>query len=110
MRKDATTIAKIAGVITCNWRGIHLETIPQFNYYHNRDMVNDGLVTVDGQSGPTDKPYTDWKVGTEIEKGIWYNMPVEGDKDHISWMGIGQPKEAYFQYFDEMLDGFRRLK
>ena len=110
MKKEATTIAKIAGVITCNWRGIHLETIPQFNYYHKRDMFNDGLVTVDGQSGPKDKPCTDWTVGTELEKGIWYNMPVEQDKDHISWMGIGQPKDAYFNYFDEMLDGFRRLK
>ena len=37
-------------------------------------------------------------------------MPVEGDKDHISWMGIGQQKDVYFNYFDEMLDGFRRLK
>ncbi|MBQ5684639.1 MAG: hypothetical protein IIV27_03270 [Clostridia bacterium] len=68
MRKDATTIAKIAGVITCNWRGIHLETIPQFNYKHTRDMKNDGLVTVAGQSAPADKPQTDWTVGTEIEK------------------------------------------
>ena len=109
MKKDATTIAKIAGVITCNWRGIHLETIPQFNYDHRRDMVNDGLVTVVGQSAPVDKPHTDWEQGMEIEKGIWYNMPVEGDKDHISWMGIGQPKDVYFDYFDEMLDGFRRL-
>ena len=110
MRKDATTIAKIAGVITCNWRGIHLETIPQFNYYHKRDMYNDGLITVDGQSAPMDKPHTDWVAGTELEKGIWYNMPVEQDKDHISWMGIGQQKDVYFNYFDEMLDGFRRLK
>ena len=110
MKKDATMIAKIAGVITCNWRGIHLETIPQFNYYHKRDMYNDGLVTVDGQSAPMDKPHTDWVAGTELEKGIWYNMPVEQDKDHISWMGIGQQKDVYFNYFDEMLDGFRRLK
>ena len=110
MKKDATMIAKIAGVITCNWRGIHLETIPQFNYYHKRDMYNDGLITVDGQSAPMDKPHTDWVAGTELEKGIWYNMPVEQDKDHISWMGIGQQKDVYFNYFDEMLDGFRRLK
>ena len=110
MRKDATTIAKIAGVITCNWRGLHLETIPQFNYEHKRDMKNDGLVTVIGQSAPVDKPYTDWAPDKEIEKGIWYNMPVEGDKDHISWMGIGQKKDVYFNYYEEMLDGFRRLK
>lgn len=110
MRKDATTIAKIAGVITCNWRGLHLETIPQFNYEHKRDMPNDGLVTVIGQSAPVDKPHTDWTADTEIEKGIWYNMPVEKDKDHISWMGIGEDKDVYFDYYEEMLDGFRRLK
>ena len=108
MRKDATTIAKIAGIITCNWRGLHLETVPQFNYEHKRDMPNDGLVTVVGQSAPLDKPYTDWEEGKEIEKGIWYNMPIE-HKDHISWMGIGEDKDVYFDYFDQMLDGFRKL-
>ncbi len=110
MREDATLIAKIAGIITCNWRGLHLETVPQFQYEHKRDMPNDGLVTVVGQSAPLDKPHTDWAEGTEIEKGIWYNMPIENDKDHISWMGIGQKKDVYFDYFEEMLDGFRRLK
>ena len=28
----------------------------------------------------------------------------------LSLMGIGQQKDVYFNYFDEMLDGFRRLK
>ncbi|MBO4382557.1 MAG: hypothetical protein J5847_00530, partial [Clostridia bacterium] len=55
MRKDATMIAKIAGFLTCNWRGLHLETIPQFDYDHKRDMYNDGFVTVIGQSAPVDK-------------------------------------------------------
>ncbi len=110
MRKDATRIAKIAGLITCNWRGLHLETVPQFQYDHKRDMGNDGLVTVVGQSAPLDKPFTDWTQETDIEKGIWYNMPIEGDKDHLSWMGIGEDGKEYFDYFDEMLDSFRRLK
>ena len=102
-------IAKIAAVITNNWRGLNLETVPQFQYDHRRDMENDGLVTVVGQSAPLDKPHCDWEEGMEIEKGMWYNMPIEA-KDHLSWMGFGVPKAEYFDYFEQMLDGFRRLK
>ena len=109
MSDHAGIIAKIAGAITCNWRGLNLETVPSYNYDHKTDMYNDGLVTVKGQSGPDDKPNVDWEEGLEIQKGIWYNMPVE-KKDHLSWMGFGQEKNAYFNYMDQMLDGFRRLK
>lgn len=109
MSDHAGVIAKIAGAITCNWRGLNLETVPSYNYDHKKDMYNDGLVTVKGQSGPDDKPNVDWEEGMEIEKGVWYNMPVE-KKDHLSWMGFGEEKDTYFDYYEQMLDGFRRLK
>ena len=108
MSEHAGIIAKIAGAVTCNWRGLNLETVPQYQYNHKTDMYNDGLVTVNGQSAPLDKPFTTWEEGMEIEKGIWYNMPVE-KKDHLSWMGVGEDKETYRAYMEQMLDTLRRL-
>ena len=108
MNDDATIITKIAGFITCNWRGLNLDQVPIYNYNHYEDMWNDGFVTIKGMSGPQNKPNKDWEEGMEIEKGIWYNMPVE-NKDHMSWMGFGEEKNTYYNYIEGILDSFRRL-
>lgn len=73
-------------------------------------LPSDGLVNVKGQSAPLNKPQADWdgKDASGLKAGIWYNMPVE-DKDHMSWMGIGEDKDTYFRYFLDMMNLFANL-
>ncbi len=68
----------------------------------------DGFVNVPGQSAPFNQPYADFPGEESIEPGIWYNMPVE-DKDHMSWMGFGEPKDKYFAEYEVMLKRFAAL-
>jgi len=69
---------------------------------------NDGIVNVIGQSAPLDAPQKDYHPGEQVHPGIWYNMPIER-KDHMSWAGIGEDKETYTQYYEDMVKWFAAL-
>ena len=63
---------------------------------------NDGIVPVVGQSAPLNAPQKDYEAGETVKPGLWYNMPVER-KDHMSWAGIGEDKDTYLAYYEDML-------
>lgn len=69
---------------------------------------NDGFVNLTGQSAPLNAPSEEADENTEFKPGIWYNMPPRPG-DHLIWIGIPGPREAYFKMFDDMIDRFRRL-
>lgn len=108
MDDDTTLISKLAGPVCCNWRSNQLQYDPRYNYDKDEWMPNDGLVNVPGLSAPFNKKYVTWEEGMDIVPGTWYNMPIE-HKDHMSWMGLGEDKDTFLQYYVDMLDGFKEL-
>jgi len=71
---------------------------------------SDGMVNVEGQKAPYNKPSADWdgKDASGLKAGIWYNMPVE-DKDHMSWAGCGEKPKVLYKYYEDMLKLFADL-
>ena len=59
---------------------------------------NDGFVNVMSTRGPLNEPKTDFVSNEESKPGIWNVMPVEW-KDHLSYMGVGETKEEYNDFF-----------
>ncbi|MDD6807237.1 MAG: hypothetical protein PUD72_02140 [Oscillospiraceae bacterium] len=51
----------------------------------------------------------DAKPKEKYKPGIWYNMPVE-HRDYLSWAGSGVPSKEYFEYMENMLETFSKLK
>ncbi len=63
---------------------------------------NDGLVNVMSGRAPRSKPWVSYTCDADIKPGMWIDMPIE-DKDHMSYCGAGETREAYTTYFYEML-------
>lgn len=91
-------------------------TVPIIDRYRNKDLgiddtwaASDGIVPIPGMNAPVGMPKKDWDESESFKPGIWYQMPVEGDKDHQSFMGMGMKKANYYAYFRDMLNMFREL-
>lgn len=72
-------------------------------FYKDKDhgvdwRPNDGLVNVECARHPANEPFVEYQDGMEIRPGIWHVMPVE-DKDHVSYMGIGEKEQTYNEFF-----------
>ena len=103
--KSMCALCKIAGIFTGNL----LKEKKLSKYGVSKSwQANDGFVNVIGQSAPLNQPYTDYVRDTEVKPGIWYNMPVE-DKDHLSWIGLGESKDKFFSDYEIMLNRFAQL-
>lgn len=65
---------------------------------------NDGIVNVPAAMHPNNgEPFTDFVSNEECKPGIWYVMPEEW-KDHTSYMGVGETKEDYNNFFLEITE------
>lgn len=113
-KKGYYVIDKDSSFFICNLAGwfIGRYTAPKLDPYGVDEtwFPNDGFVNVIGQSAPFDAPHCDLDDPLKAKPGIWNNLPVEHHKDHISWAGMGEKRKVFFDYFDEMVDGFKKLK
>jgi hypothetical protein len=63
---------------------------------------NDGQVNLISARAPLNEPQDDFTSLADCRPGIWYKMPVE-DKDHHSFMGIGQRPDEYRNFIYDVL-------
>lgn len=100
-KKDMSVIAKfpllLSGKYTSEEEGIDESWFP-----------GDGFVAVLGASAPENEPSTEYFEGRKVKPGIWYNMPIE-EKDHLSYMGVGEKKKEFFKFYTKMLDKFKTI-
>lgn len=64
---------------------------------------NDGLVNVECARHPKNEPFVEYQDGMEIKPGVWHVMPTE-DKDHVSYMGIGEKEQIYNEFFTKIAE------
>lgn len=64
---------------------------------------NDGLVNIESAKHPINEPFEDYSSKQNCKRGIWYVMPQE-DKDHTSYMGIGEKPDDYAAFFEGIVD------
>lgn len=98
---------------TWTWHGFELPTKKMWfpfypfslieGFYKDKDhgvewRANDGIVNVESARHPANEPFVEYQEGMEIKPGIWHVMPVE-DKDHTSYMGIGEKEQTYNEFF-----------
>ena len=85
------TTAPIMGLYT------NKKTYPEItNDWH----AGDGCVNIMSAAAPVDDPQEFYKKeGQSVRPGVWYKMPVEYGKDHMSYMGMGEKKKAYNDFF-----------
>ena len=99
-------IPKLAGFFCGTWSNDNL--VKKYGL-DDSWWANDGFVNVVGQRAPFNAPQTEWNpIYQEVKPGIWYNMPIEY-LHHMSWMGVGMDKRAFFKYYDNLLDFFKEL-
>ena len=104
--KNMCKLCQIAGLFTGNF----LQDKKLSKYGVDKEWAaNDGFVNVIGQSAPIGAPQTDFVSAEDVKPGIWYNMPIE-DKDHISWIGLGEPTDKFFRDYEEMVELFAKLE
>ena len=112
-KKGNYKLGRDSSFIMCNIAGYFTgKYIPKGAIPYGVDeswFPNDGFVNVLGQSAPFDCPSEEIANQLDAKPGKWYNLPVER-KDHISWAGLGEKRKVFFAYFDDMLDGFNKLK
>lgn len=62
--------------------------------------ASDGCVNVLSAMAPINDPQELYvEEGQDVKPGVWYKMPVEYGKDHMSYMGLGEKKKAYHDFF-----------
>ena len=70
-------------------------------------LPSDGIVNVKCLGAPFSQQSREYDSSLNTEPGVWYEMPVE-DKHHMSWVGIGEDEDAFFSFFDDRYDKFRK--
>ena len=65
-------------------------------------LLNDSCVPVISALAPFNEAQADFNCTENCVPGIWYKMPVE-DKDHMSYMGIGENAYKYSNFMKEIL-------
>lgn len=69
-------------------------------------LPSDGIVNVKCLGAPFMLESREYVPGETIEPGVWYEMPIV-DKHHMSWVGIGEEKDAFYSFYDGL---FRLLR
>lgn len=107
-----------SGRRTWTWHGLELPTKKMFGLLkpfsilegrykdaeHGVDWrPNDGLVNVECARHPKNEPFVEYQEGMDIKPGVWHVMPTE-DKDHVSYMGIGEKEQTYNDFFTEIAE------
>jgi triacylglycerol lipase len=69
---------------------------------------SDGVVNCMSARGPIDEPCEPFSNLSACRKGVWYQMPVE-EKDHLSYMGMGEKKEDYDKFITNIFETIAAL-
>ncbi len=96
-------VAYIIGSFTSNTEDEnHTAVLPEWR-------ANDGMVNTVTALAPIGERHEDFVCNKDCKPGIWYQMPVE-EKDHMSYMGIGEAPDTYWNFFHDILFRISNLK
>jgi len=65
-------------------------------------LPNDGVVNTITAIAPETERHEDFVSNKGCKPGIWYRMPIE-EKDHFSYMGVGERPDVYWNFFYDIL-------
>ncbi|MEG0978659.1 MAG: hypothetical protein RR012_01030 [Oscillospiraceae bacterium] len=71
-------------------------------YVSTEWQPNDGMVNTITAIAPKNERQEDFTCNKDCKPGVWYGMPIE-EKDHMSYMGIGEKPDAYWNFFYDIL-------
>lgn len=105
-KKDCIFFMKPTAWIVGKYKGCpadenHAEVGPEW-------MENDGLVNTITEQAPKRENWEPWHGEHDLKPGVWYDMPVE-DKDHMSYCGTGESREAYALFWYNLMKRFDTL-
>lgn len=63
---------------------------------------SDGMVNTISAVAPENEKHENFVSNSNCVPGVWYNMPIE-EKDHMSYMGIGEKSDVYWNFFYDIL-------
>lgn len=70
---------------------------------------NDGMVNTISSIAPIGEEHEAFVSDKDCRPGVWYSMPIE-EKDHMSYMGIGERPDIYWNFFFDILYRISNLK